>query len=237
MKEYLLILTSEERDALGSVRCLPNLQVAEDGNLYLRGLDEAAMADRRVKNLPVLHSYVVDAEQRLFPLKGLTPVGKLKPLKWTAINQFINIELPISALPVKGVSKVAVRLKVSDASREGWAILTDLATWKTYAETAPAIRLGHLKFAVASNGETLIIGTPLPPIKGKEFYKENDIVLPAGYAFEVPLAAYILQQQLNADGQGLLLFSALGEWHKIPLSSFVPASRAAIRLTSINEEK
>lgn len=70
---------------------------------------------------------------------------------------------------------------------------------------------------------------------GKEFYKENDILLPAGFAFEVPLVAALLQQKLNASNDSLLLFTSSGDWYKIPLSSFVPASRSAVRLTALTD--
>jgi hypothetical protein len=55
-------MIQEEREALGSVRCLTNLQVAEDNYLYVRGIGETELADKRIKQLPVLHSYVLDEE-------------------------------------------------------------------------------------------------------------------------------------------------------------------------------
>ena len=61
-REYLLVMIQEEREALGSVRCLTNLQVAEDNYLYVRGIGETELADKRIKQLPVLHSYVLDEE-------------------------------------------------------------------------------------------------------------------------------------------------------------------------------
>ena len=235
MKEYLLILTQEEHASLGTVRSLTNLQVAEDGHLYVRGIDEVTFADKRIKQLPVLHTYVLDEQERLFPLQGVTPVGKLQPLMWMPIATFIDIELPVSAMPARLRSKLTVRLIPANNTREGFALLTKLTTWKAYAETAPASRLEHLKFAAASNGDVVITGTPLPPVQGKEFYKEKDILLPAGYAFEVPIAADILLRKLHRD-HSVLMFLASGDWYQIPAASFVKATRSAVRLTELINE-
>ncbi len=237
MKEHPLVLTPEEREALGAIRCLPGLYVAEDELLYVKGIDEAAMADNRIKQLPVLHSYVLDEEQRLFPLHALTPTGRLKQLQWHPIADFINIELPLSAMPAKLASKLPVKLVQTGNANEGCALMTKLNTWKEYAETAPAVRLEHLRFAVASTGEVFIIGSPLPPIPGNEYYEDNEILLPAGYAFEVPLVSVILRQKFNTVGDAAIVFTATGDHYNIPSTSFVKASRSAIRLTTLNELK
>lgn len=237
MKEYLLILLQHHETTLGTLRDMPGLWVAKEEFLYVRGIDPGSMQDIRIKQLPVLHSYRVDEAQRLFPLDGVTPVGKIKLLNWQPIYEFITLELPVSAIPCRPGTKLPVRIIKSDTTREGCALMTKLATWKAYAASAPAIRLEQLEFAVAANEDVLIMGTPLPPVQGNELYKENNILLPAGFAFEVPLLSSIIQQKFNPANDFVLLFTASGEWHKIPSSLFVRASRSAVRLTCLTDHQ
>ncbi len=233
MKAYLLVITKNELNALGAIRGMPGIMVAENNYLYVKGIDDAMLNDKRVKQLPVLQSYRLDEEGRMFPLKGFTPVALLPFLQWLPIALFLKIALPVSALPGSISDKLPIRLLQSNGARKGCAILTSLEAWKNYIETTSAARIEHLQFAVAMNGEVLIMGTPLPAIPGNELYNEGEVLVPAGYVFEAPLVAGILHKKLNAKKNAVLLFMTSGAWHTIPNASFVKATRSGVRLTTI----
>ncbi|MDB5150313.1 MAG: hypothetical protein JWQ57_4333, partial [Mucilaginibacter sp.] len=81
MKELVLVLESRYVDTLGAVRDIPGLKAAtDDGDIWLRGTTPAAKPDALLASLPIIQSYVLDTEDRLFPAGSLTPTGKLKPL-------------------------------------------------------------------------------------------------------------------------------------------------------------
>jgi hypothetical protein len=237
MKEHVLILSKGDHSALGSIRSVQGLQVAEDEDLLVRGVNESLLADKRIRQLPVLHTYCLDEHQQLFPLGGLTPTKKLAHLEWIPIAEFIKPELPVSALPAKPQARHWVRLVKACTTCEGAAMMTSLNTLKAYAETAAAIRLEHLKFAVSSNEDVLLIGTPLPAIPGHEYYFHESILLPAGYAFEAPVFAQLLKRKLNSAEDSVVAVTTAGDWHKVPLQSFAKATRSAIRLTNVIENE
>jgi hypothetical protein len=185
-----------------------------------------------VRILPTTAAYALDVQGRLFPLGSLTPTAQLPTLAWQPIQAFVPLELPTAALPAQGTPHYQVRLVPSARAEAGAALLTTLAAWRTYAETAPEIRLTSLRFAVAADQRVLLLGTPLPPIPGQEHWLRQDLLLPAGFDFEAPLLAPLLERQLNPAGDAVLLFAADGSWERILTEHIVPVTRSAVRLTA-----
>jgi hypothetical protein len=232
MKELIIVMSQADKAALGSVRCLPGLQAAEDeGFIWVRGVNALDNIDLRIRQLPGLHTYTLDADDNLFPPGGLTPVAKLKPLKWVPVAEYITVTLPVSALPGKVSLQHAIKLMPSGRSQEGHALLTDLATWKNYAETASLVRLQQTHFAVSENNNVLIMGTPLPALPGKEYVLQGTLLLPCGFEFDPPAISELVIARLDPSKESLLLFDIDGTWEKVPKTAFMPSTRSAIRLT------
>jgi hypothetical protein len=232
MTQRVLILAAADREILGSVRHLPGLQAAEAaGQLWLRGLPVAGELPLAVRGLPAVAAYSLDAQGRLFPPGQLTPTAQLPALAWLPIREFVPLELPTAALPAQGAPTYRVQLTPSARAEAGVALLTTLETWQAYAETAPEIRLQSLRFAVAADQRVLLLGTPLPPISGQEYWLSEGLLLPAGFDFEAPLLAPLLAQKLNPVGEDVLLFAADGSWERVPKAHLLPVTRSAVRLT------
>lgn len=237
MKEIILTLVEADGDALASVRCMPGLLVAVDGGLiWVRGIPAAVKPNLAIQQLPSIHTYKLDDENRLFPIGNVTPVGILKPLKWVSIRDLITIELPPSAMPGRLNGKHDVKLIPSSREEKAGALITDLQTWHDYAENAPAVRLKQTRFAVSANNKVLVTGDPLPPIPGKAYSLRNNILLPAGYDFDPPVMSSLIATRLNPSKDSLLLFDIDGNCEHIPFSSLVSSSRSAVRLTKARRE-
>ena len=232
--ERILVLAAGQRSALGTVRDQPGLSAAPDeaGQLWLRGLPATGPLPLALRQLPALASYEADGEGRLFPAGRPTPTGRLPPLAWLPLAAFIPLEMPTAALPGHRPAPIAVRLIPSAAPRPGAALLTTLASLKGYVETAPAVRLAGLRFAVAAQQQALIVGTPLPSIPGQEYWVSAGLLLPAGFDFEVPLVAKLLASQRPGTAVEVLLFFPDGPYEVIPAAQLHPVSRSAVRLTT-----
>jgi hypothetical protein len=236
MNEVIIVLSQADKAALGTVRCYPGLQAAEDNDIiWLRGIPAQEKIDMRIRQLPGLHTYKLDEDNNLFPPGGLTPVSKLKPLSWVPLPEFIKVELPVSGLPGKIHQRQSIRLLPSRSVEEGNAILTELDIWKAYAETAPLVRLQQTRFAVAENNKVLVIGTPMVPVPGKAYVLRDTVLLPCGFEFDPPAIAELIVSRLNPLKEAFLLFDVNGNWEKIPTEWLVPATRSAIRLTKGRE--
>ncbi len=234
MHELIFTLHKKDKDALGAVRCMDDLKVATDeNNIWLRGLYDNAAVDKSIQLLPTQHSYYLDENNLLFSPGGLTPVATLPLLEWLPVAAFINIEIPVAALPGQLDQLATISIVPSAKNKKGDALLTTLEQWKLYATKAPAIRLTPLQFAVSQNSSVLIVGNPLPAIPGKELWMTDNILLPNGYDFEIPLAVSFINEKLNAQKDAVLLFDTDGTYEKIDLAVFAKAKRSAVRLTQV----
>ena len=234
MKEWIFVLAEKDKDALGSARTLPNLQAARNGStIWLRSVDVNVPVDIKIKQLPLAATYLLDEENHLFLQDTITPQQLLPQLNWLEISKFITVEVATSAMPGKTDEKTSVNLIPTQNVQPGEAILTSLIHIKQYAETVPQIRLEALKFAVDNKGNTLVTGTPLPSIPGKEYWRNNSLLLPCGYDFEIPVTATLFAQTMNPIGIYEILFDTEGNWQRIAKENFVLASRSAIRLTQL----
>lgn len=230
MENWVLVFKKSDLPHLAVVRCRPGLCAAEtETEVWLRCPMLHADLDQALRALPALHTYRQDSQGLLFPLGGSTPVAKLPALDWVPMKQFIPVELPGAALPAQLTQHYALQLFPSAAYHPGAALKIKLTDWQTYADTAPEIRLAALSFALSAAGDVLVMGEPLPPLPGEEYWLRDSILLPAAYDLEWPLLAQLFNQQENSNGANFLLFEKNGGWQKIEKRCFVPASRAGIR--------
>ena len=234
MREHIIVLQSKDKEVLGAVRCFPGLRAAVEHDLiWVRGIFAAEEPNPNVKirSLPAVRSFTIDANENLFPLGSITPVGKLKKMDWEAIDDLIELEMPTSALPAQVEEKYRPKLVQSSRAAEGSALLTTLDAWKAYADTAPKARLEKIKFATSGNGKVLLLGTPLPSVPGKEYWMRDNMLLPSGYDFEMPVVASLIASSLDPAKEHVLLFNEDGSWEKIAMEWFAAATRSAVRLT------
>lgn len=231
MKEIILILDKKDKEQLANLRCEDDLLVADHKEeVWIRGISTSDFLTSPTRLLPTLKTFTLDQEGYLFTVGAKTPTEKLQDLKWYSISQYCSVDLPTSAMPAKVKSLYEVTLVASQKARETSALLTTLKVFKEYAEAASEIRLKAIRFAVSEKDEVLIMGNPLPPIPGKEYWKEDKLLLPAGLEFEIPVVSKLIGGKINA-GNSYLLFHTSGRYETIPPGEFVEGSRSAIRLT------
>jgi len=134
-------------------------------------------------------------------------------------------------MPGQVKEKYPIRVIPSVYAEKGSALLCPLATWKSYADSAPEVRLSRLRFAVSQSGQVLVWGSPLPAISGQEYWQRGGMLLPCGYDFEIPFVADLLARRLNPENDSVLLFYADGTWDRIARKHLIPVTRSGVRLT------
>ncbi|MBC9914227.1 hypothetical protein [Chitinophaga varians] len=229
----ILQLPLQQYTALGTVRHLPRLEAAADNTaVWLRGIPATEPVDPLLLQLPAICTWYVDSAQRLFRKGDLTPTDILdNALVWQPLPKWLTVSLPVSGMPHPVNEGARITLIPIAQPGETTALLTTLAHWHTYGETAPAIRLQQLSFAADNQDRVLIIGHPLPSIPGKAYVREQQLLLPAGFALQPAGIAPLIVQQLDPQQEYLLLFHPDGSWERIPQHALVPATRRGIRAT------
>ncbi len=237
-KDLVLVLLEKDKYYLSDIRLYSNVQVATNNNLvWVKGIISDQENDTQIKKIPFKNIYTIDKDSNLFNLGSLTPIDKLKVLDWITIDKFINLEFPSSLMAGRVKETHHVKLIKSDKVQTGNAMITDFEIWNNYAQNASEIRLNKLIFAVSKSNQVIIIGQPLPPIQGLEYWLNNDLLIPAGYDFEIPILANLIFEKLNIKNSSYILFDTNNQWQKIFKENFVNASRSAIRLTSQSVSK
>lgn len=226
MRESVILVKNKYRDRLGSIRNVPGWKAAADETeIWLKGPVSNGAFQNALSSLPAEANYFMDDDSLLFPVGKQTPVRILRELDWQNLRDFLPLEMPVSAMPGETGVKVQIKLVRSALEQEAYVLKIQLKDWKIYVETAPDIRLQQLRFAVSGSQEVLVMGNPLPAIKGQRYWRNKNLLLPAGFDFDPP----VLADLLPAAGD-LVLFDEQGNRERIPAAAFAAAERATIRL-------
>lgn len=228
-------LAESDRDALGAIRLVEGLLVTpapEQGMLWLGGDFKASRLPVLLRSLPALRTFRVESGL-LFPLQGKTPTGRLPALKWTPIRDYVEVVVPVPAPAASTGRQLPFRLVPATEPEAGTALLTDLETWKGFAEGAAAVRLEQLRFAVCEDGRVLVMGRPLPRLPGQEYRTEQALLIPAGWKPEYGFMTSLLSQRLVPDAGSWILVAPDGQWERIMNQDLVKATRSAIRMTRL----
>lgn len=229
---FILVLKQTDRAALAAIRLLPNLEVATEGtDIWLKLPLSNDGLDPKIRQLPLISTFIVDEKQLLYPIGGLTPVGRLQPMRWQPLTAFMPVELPVSILPATTAAAVSVKVVPSEKERDAAALMTSAAAWLAYVSTASEVRLKRLKFAVSGDKKVFIMGSPLPPIEGNTYWLDNHIFMPTGFDFALPIVSELIFQSEKLENQTFLCFDTEGGYARLDVLDFVLATRSAVRLS------
>jgi hypothetical protein len=235
MKTSLWLFSKNDLNSLYQVRTLKGLEIASENDFFwVRSSNNEITIESKIKQLPSLNSYRLDGQNFYFAIKGLTPLGKLNDdLKWELLKDFMKVTSPVSAMPAVLEQKLEIRLVASEKEQIGVGLIIEFEDFINYVENAPEIRLKNLNFAVSQEKQVILIGNPLPPIQGREYWKKNQILLPSGFDFSPSILATLIEQKLNPRQEYWLIFFTDGSWQNISKNHFKQLSRSAARLTQL----
>lgn len=232
MREQVLVLAERFKNELGKIRTVPGWQAALHlDRIWLKGPLSNGKDQLLLYALPVMESYEIDEQGRLFPLNSLTPTAVMEPMDWQALTDFLPVVLPVSALPGMPQQYMPVRLLRVASTKPTYALQTSLLVWRSFVDRAPLVRLQQLRFAVSTDEQVMVVGDPLPPVPGKGYWRNGNLLIPVGFDFDPPLLADLLMRRWDTK-QGFFVFNENGQWTNIPAYSLHDAGRALVRQIS-----
>ena len=169
--------------------------------------------------------------------RARVPQGRLPQGPWTALFQWMRLELPLALFAGRGDEALSPVLVRSDRMDEASLLLTPFDLWVAYATEAPQVRLDRWRFAVAADGRVAVHGQPLPPLPGQRWVEREGIAVPAGWTWTPALEAGLLRQVFGLAEGDVALWHADGAWELIAADKFVRATRAAVRATARNVDR
>jgi len=230
----VLVLEPQYEGQLGKIRTIPGWKAARyEDHIWLKGPLDNGKQQLLINSLPATTRYEMDAGNRLFPIGRLTPTALLEELDWLPLIDFLPLEIPISALPGILQTQMGISLIRSTNPKPASALQTSFEEWKAFVNDAPLIRLQQLQFAVSLTREVIVIGNPLPPIPGKVYWIDKNLLIPLGFDFDPPFLAGLIGNKAAAEIQEYILFKENGTQRSIPSDIFKPAERAVVRLINL----
>lgn len=221
-------LSRADAGRLSRVRHRTEIKVCDAGaDVWIQITDPTEDVARELAGLPALAFSVLPDGQLVESGKSV-PCGYLPKYPWTTITAWIRVDLQAPALAATP-PKVNTRLIRSTNIEAANVLLTSFGDWRSYAISAPQVRLDRLAFAVNDTGWTVIRGTPLPPLKGVRFVEVGGVAVQAGWTYLPPVSSDILAAAMGLADGDLAVMHADGTWDYLLACNFVQASRAAVR--------
>ena len=229
---FFLKIHSEHKELLATIRSWDNLKVAFDSSyIWVKDFTLKQLESSELHQIPFAVLYELK-ENLLFVKGSLLPSQKLPSgLLWTPILRALPLELPSLNHNFFGIhEQVSLRIIASEAERQAFVLVTTFAAAETYINTAAAFRLEKLQWVVIDS-KVVFFGTPLLPIQGATYWKNNNFLLPSGYDFEFPVLSELLQQKIDSAGTSWVFWNEDATYFTVSKQDLKPLSISSFRLT------
>jgi hypothetical protein len=233
---YYLSIAQVHKNDLGAIRHWENLKIAfEEDLIWVKDFTAGQIEGLEVKSIPYKEVYYSMAG-KLFKRGSRLPHRNLPALLWTPIERGLPVRLPAFNHNYFGITnKATIRLVLSDKEQEAFGLLTSLTLLQTYMESAPAIRLQHLQWALINEDKAIILGTPQLPVPGAVFWQQSDFLIPAGYDLEFPVLTDTMQDLLNPEKESWIVWEKEGRYWGIDKEALQPLSISSFRQSIVHE--
>ena len=231
--QWAIRLGGTDAMKIGPLRSRPWIEALEtEGALWLRGghLDEEL--ERTLRSVPGARRFTVLPDGQLVQAGAEVPSGRLPGGSWTAIAEWITVELPRAALAGKLAGKATLAMVRCHVPRDSNVLWTTMPAWRDWALGASQVRLRRLAFAASADSEVVVRGAPVPPIKGRRFVERDGVGVEAGWTWSPALDAGVVREALGLARNALALLHSDGTRDHIPAEAFVHATRSAVRMSA-----
>ncbi len=228
----LLKINNQHKELLASIRSWDNLKVAFDSaDVWIKDFTINQLNSSEIHQIPFAIIYELK-DNLLFVQGSLLPSQKLPSgLLWTPILRAFPLKLPSFNHNFFGISEtVFLTIIASAIEREAFVLVASIDEAKKYITTAPEIRLQQLKW-VLIDSKVVIFGTPLLPIQGETYWKNNDFLLPSGFDFEFPVLSSLLKDKINPSQENWIFWQKDATFFTVSKEDLKPLSISSFRLT------
>lgn len=234
---YLSIpLRQDWEQLLAPIRHWSNLTVTlEKDGIFIHGFSPEQVGALEVKTMPYRTLYRA-MEGKLFPDGSLLPSRDIPANEGWPMANALPLGLPWFNRNFFGFHDsppIDIRLVSAPEERPAAALIVYLEALAAWIETAPAVRLQPLTWAVLDEEKAFILGEPLLPLPGEAFWRKGDHLLPLGMEFELPALEGALSRLLNPGSGHWLVWQPDGGYFRISRADLAELSISSFRATNI----
>lgn len=235
---FVIQIPASSLTHLGRIRMVPNLQACEthDG-CWLKTAEINEQLAAEIRKIPGAKTYQVLASNELIPAGNRLPQGYLPAGDWQPLSDFLALKLPAILLGSQPLVPLTLQLIPDSESQPAVGLLAPWQAWQAYAESAPAVRLAKLQFAVNDAEEVFLVGSPLPPIAGQRYWSPDGgekptLLIASGYRWSPAVEIELVRKLFAVDEASLVVWHADQRSERIARDNFVAGKRAAVRATT-----
>lgn len=218
--------------SLGQIRHWPRIEVCELDQevVWLRGFRLDAEIQLQLRHLLTCRLYQPLSDGQLVPWGSTLPEGFVPEGPWRPLSEWQSVSLPGKRFAMDLEAHVKLQLVRSNQPQSASLQRTSVVEWTRYVSTAPLARLQRLQFAAAQE-QVIVMGQPLPPIPGDQFFLRDGIAAPVGFCWTPALDAKVLNQMFELEDGDIALLLPEGGYGILHADNWVGASRSAVQLT------
>jgi hypothetical protein len=229
---WALCLQPTDANALGSLRLIPGIEVAQENQiLWVRGPQAEESLQAKLSALPAQQRYEWLLPDTLRLKDQRIPSRQLPKLSWQPLSTWLSVEMPAAAFPGARPKPVSLRLVRCADEQSPDLLLTSLDDLIEFAANAAKVRLDRLQFAVNAQGHVLVRGQPLPALPGQRFVLHQGVAVPAGYSWEPAVGTDVLIRCFGVLECALAVWNEDGTLVRLHKEQFVPLTRSALHAT------
>ncbi len=227
---FYLSLKLLQKKHLGAIRIWQNLKIGFDGDtIWLKDLTFEQTQSVEVNSIPYKKIYYTQGG-KLFLQNSLLPSQNIPSLLWTPIERGLPVTLPDFNHNYFGnEQKVNIQLIATEQEQEAIAMITSLENLRLFVENAPAIRLQNLKWIIIDNINAIVLGSPVLPIRGEMFWRDDNFLIPVGFDFDLSILKQSLAKLINPNQENWVVWQADGTYFLIPKNTFNQLSISSFR--------
>ena len=234
--EYWAVVPSRYAHALYPLRKWPRLKMANaEGVIWIRGFTPEEVESVSVLSIPMLERYYLK-EARLYPIGKFLPAMVVPSLLWTDLRRGLKVRLPGENFNYFGVAQThRISLVPSGVRRAITATIVDLSALGKYLHVAPHVRVAPLRWTVLEGKRALIMGTPLLPIRGQDYYRHACFLIPAGWKLRYERMAAVYQQALGDSHEYWYFLNENSDLSKLSKTNFNNLSKGSFVNTRLTQ--
>jgi len=227
---YFMVVPEVHKEHLGAIRHWTNLKVAFDvDNIWVKDIDYAQLNSAEIKSIPYKTTYY-SREGKLYLVNSRLPERTVPSLLWTPIERALPIQMPSFNHNYFGISEyLSLNLVPAEKEETAAAMITSISTLKNYVETAPAIRLQKISWVLLNNDKVFLLGVPVLPVTGDVFWTRDDMIIPAGYDFDLYALCAHVNELLNPDKDSWVVWNKDNTYFLIEKDDMQPLSVSSFR--------
>lgn len=229
--EYWISIPVQFEESLFLIRNMIHLKMAKDfDHIWIRGFTEVEINNASVLQLNSISRFYLK-NTHLFKMGERLPYCIEPSLLWTPIQRFLKLSLPKENFNLFDYSEeILFKIKPSKEIIQTNVSVLSVKDLSDYVRSAPRIRLSHLKWTILNNQKAMIIGLPILPINGEDYYLKDGFIIPCGWKPEFENIISHFQNLLEMD-TFYYLVETDHSLLKIKKSSFTFLSRGSVKLS------